>query len=181
MEDFKKAFFNTDAQCTLFFNIKLKCRFLDKILPIITYIGSAAVTVSICALIIGLGDKKARSVGIEALASLIISHIVVEILKRNICRERPKNTIGKINVFNVPIDLYSFPSGHTTAVFSIATVISIYSPVLSILCFPIALIVSASRLYLGVHYFSDVMAAIIIATVVSVLLHFIFLTIGMQI
>jgi undecaprenyl-diphosphatase len=174
MGQIKNVLYNKDVQWVIFFNNRLKCKLLDVVLPKITYIGSAAISISICFLIIGMGGIKERHIGIEALVSLAVSHIIVEILKRIICRERPKNVLEKINIYNVPIDLYSFPSGHSTAVFSIAAVLSIYSHPLAFLCVPIALIVSVSRIYLGVHYPSDVAAGIIIAVLSATVLHYMF-------
>jgi undecaprenyl-diphosphatase len=169
----KSILYQKDINWVSFFNIKLKCKFFDKILPLVTFIGSAAICVSICLLMIGLGKTSNRHIGFEALVALTVSHLVVQALKRSVCRIRPKDILPKINTFNVSLDLYSFPSGHTTAVFSIATTLALYSHVLTFLLFPIALIVGISRLYIGVHYPSDVIAGIFIAVVISTMIHLI--------
>jgi len=53
---------------------------------------------------------------------------------------------------------YSFPSGHTSASFAIATTIAFNMPRLSIVAFILAFAIGISRIYLGVHYPTDVMA-----------------------
>jgi undecaprenyl-diphosphatase len=170
MGELKNLLYERDLKWIFFFNSKLKCRFLDRVLPVVTYIGSAAVTVSICFLMIGLGSNSTRHIGFEAMLSLVLSHTIVQALKRNVCRKRPNEVLLKINTFKVPIDLYSFPSGHTTAVFAIAATISIQIPILAFLVLPIAFIVGLSRLYVGVHYPTDVIVGIFIAVVTSTVL-----------
>ena len=72
---------------------------------------------------------------------------------------------------------YSFPSGHTAASFSIATTIALNMPRLAIFVFVIAIIVGISRVYLGVHYPTDVAAGIILGTLPALLVHYKFIEI----
>ncbi|WDC85721.1 phosphatase PAP2 family protein [Caloramator sp. mosi_1] len=64
---------------------------------------------------------------------------------------------------------YSFPSGHTTAAFSIFTTLAFFFPYLSVLFISLALLVGLSRIYLGVHYPTDVAAGILIGSLFSYL------------
>lgn len=73
---------------------------------------------------------------------------------------RPRPDIGQPlveNVFN-----FSFPSGHTSTAFMLATVLAWRKPEARIYFFSLAALVGLSRLYLGVHYPSDVLAGAII-------------------
>jgi undecaprenyl-diphosphatase len=60
-----------------------------------------------------------------------------------------------------PLDEFSFPSGHTSAAFLVATVIAYFTPVLAIPMFIFAFLVGMARIYLGVHYPSDILGGII--------------------
>jgi len=177
MVGIKSALYKKDVKLTFFFNDRLKCNFFDKILPILTYIGGATFTISFCILFISFGGVVTRHIGIEMLGSLALSHLIVHVLKKNVCRERPKDVLKRINTFNLPIDCYSFPSGHTTSVFAIAMTMTLHNPMLSIIVFPIAFTVAISRIYTGVHYPSDVLAGIVIAAITSfminIMIHFI--------
>jgi len=170
MSEIKGILYATDLNTLLIFNNSIKCKLLDKIMPLLTYIGSATVTISTCLMLIGIGNKVVRRMGFQALIALALSHLLVHLLKNSVCRLRPKDVLPNINTFDVVLDYYSFPSGHTTSVFAIATTLALNIPILAVICFPIALIVAISRLYLGVHYPSDVLAGMAVAIFSSVVL-----------
>lgn len=165
MQQIKGRLHATDISALLLFNSSIKCRVLDKIMPLITNLGGAIATISCCLLVIALGNGEVRKMGVHALAVLGISHLMVFLLKNRICRLRPKDALPNINTFNLNLDYYSFPSGHTTAAFSIAVTFILYFPLLAVICVPLAVLVAVSRMYLGVHYPSDVLAGIALAAV----------------
>ena len=96
--------------------------------------------------------------------SLAISHIPVQILKRWYPRKRPYLTIQDAKYPVHPLQDHSFPSGHTTAVFSVFIPFICYNPSLLIFLLPLALCVGISRIYLGLHYPSDVFVGMCLGT-----------------
>lgn len=173
MSGLKGILYVADLNTLLLFNNSIRCKVLDIVMPRITHLGSAAATISTCLMIALMGSGEVRNMGLQALLALALSHLFVQLLKNSVCRLRPKDVLVNINTFDVALDYYSFPSGHTTAAFAIATTLALNLPVLAAICFPIAFIIAISRLYLGVHYPSDVLAGMAIAILSSVVLQLI--------
>ena len=99
------------------------------------------------------GEAERELVGVALLAFAIELPLYL-LLKNALKRQRP---VG-LPVFITPSDRYSLPSGHTAAAFLMATVLAASFPLWAPLLFVWAALVGASRLLLGVHYLSDLVA-----------------------
>ena len=62
---------------------------------------------------------------------------------------------------------YSFPSGHSFSSFNAATTITLYKKKLGFIAYPVALIIAFSRIFVGAHYFSDVLVGSILGVIFS--------------
>ena len=153
-------------------NHRMKNNFLDKFMYRITDIGGAIFSAVFAFALVFFGNDFIRLIGMEALVVLGLSQIVVQSLKLVLSRQRPYKIIEQLHTFGINLKDYSFPSGHTTASFSIATVIALNIPIASLFTFFLATIIGISRIYLGVHYPTDVAAGIVLGVGTSLLVHF---------
>jgi undecaprenyl-diphosphatase len=80
------------------------------------------------------------------------------LLKRVFVRERPFITHTAIDLKAAPLDRYSFPSGHTLHAVSFAWQATAHFPELGWVLVPLAALIAGSRVVLGLHYPSDVLA-----------------------
>ncbi|MES1195589.1 MAG: phosphatase PAP2 family protein [Steroidobacter sp.] len=90
-------------------------------------------------------------------------------LKSRLVRERPYINFAGVMAGTKVLDRYSFPSGHTLHAVSFTILICTSYPQLGWLCIPFAVLVAASRVVLGLHYPSDVLAGASIGTAMALL------------
>ena len=88
-------------------------------------------------------------------------------LKARTVRPRPYQAHAVIEHFAAPLDRFSFPSGHTLHAVAVTMVASGYYPSLAWLLLPFSLLIAASRVVLGLHYPSDVLAGAILGALIA--------------
>lgn len=157
-----------------FFNRTLKCRPLDVLMPRLTHLGGPVMAIGSLLAALFLTPKPYRMWVVEALISLSVSHVFVHFVKKYYRRKRPYDKLQSVHMHTGPLRDFSFPSGHTTAAFSIAVVFALHSLLLALLLVPLAALVAVSRMYLGLHYPSDCMAGALIGTLSSCLIVMVF-------
>jgi len=121
-------------------------------------------------------NKEMQVNGLEHLSSTAVSGILTAALKFAFSRPRPKKTYPDDIVVYTKAGSYSFPSGHTSQAFATATALSLLYPKWYIIA-PAYLWASGvgySRMYLGVHYPSDVLAGAVIGSASSIGAHYLF-------
>ena len=103
-------------------------------------------------------------IGITFQFAIFIQLYIQVLLKNLIKRARPYQKFIDLEALYMPPDPYSFPSGHTCAVFTMAFVSKLVLPIAWPYFLVVALIIAFSRVYLAAHYPSDVFAGVIIAS-----------------
>lgn len=135
----------------------LRCGALDFLLPKITLLGDAG-AVWLAAALGMLLVKKYRRCGLTIAAGLALCFLLGNlILKPLVARPRPCWLDAGVQLL-IPMETdYSFPSGHTLASFAAATILSKRDRRFGYAAFPLAGLIGFSRLYLYVHFPSDVL------------------------
>lgn len=88
----------------------------------------------------------------------LVGVAIYRFLKQRLVRERPFHSHRGVSALVMPLDRYSFPSGHTLHAVSFTAMLAHYFPQLLWLVVPFAASVAVSRVVLGLHYPTDVLA-----------------------
>lgn len=156
-----------DNSVLLFIKDNMHSFAMDRAMIFFTSIGNSGL-IWIFAAIILLISKKHRKTGIVLAISLILGAVLGEAIIKNIVqRPRPCVNIPAADMLIAKPLSYSFPSGHTTSSFAAAGVLAKYYRGYAPWFFIMAAIIAFSRLYLYVHYPSDVLAGIILGILCS--------------
>lgn len=162
-----------DERILYYIQRKLKCRTLDFIFPKISAVGNGGfIWIFISAIL--MFNKDYRKVGLLVLLGLSVGFILCNLcLKPLAARPRPcwNNESIKL-LIPVPHD-YSFPSGHTISSVTASIILSV-SIKFGCIAIPIAVLISFSRLYLYVHYPSDIATSVISGILISSLILYFF-------
>ncbi len=128
---------------------------------------------------IGLAEKDSYTfdtgvmVGISEASAYVVYYVLKDVL---IKRDRPYVTLSDVRTMHLDsADKYSMPSGHTTAAFAIATALTLRypKPYVYIPAYAWAAFVGYGRIYMGLHYPSDVLAGAILGSASAVAVHLI--------
>ncbi len=147
--------------------------FLDVVMPKITFLGNGGwfwIVVTLLLLILPFN----RKMGVQAAISLILTVILCNvILKPTVMRCRPCWLEPDVQLLvKIPHD-FSFPSGHTNASFAVATAIFLRNKKLGIPALILAALIGISRLYVFVHWPTDVLTGLVTGVCGGIISYFI--------
>jgi Membrane-associated phospholipid phosphatase len=157
----------TDDAMLNFIQGHMHTPFLDSLMPWVSFLGNGAM-VWIAVAVLLLLIKQYRSSGFLILIVLLLCFLIGDVLlKQVIARPRPFIDHPAITLLIPPPTDYSFPSGHTDSSFAAATILLFRKKSWGIAATLLASLIAFSRLYLYVHYPSDVLAGLILGITVA--------------
>jgi undecaprenyl-diphosphatase len=156
-----------EAWC-LWFNHAAAIPWVRAFFSAVSRLGDGVFWYALMVVLFAVGGRAAV-LGIAHMAAVaVIGVLLYKWLKSRTLRPRPYQVRAAIRRGADPLDNFSFPSGHTLHAVSFSVLAIAYFPPTAWLVVPFALLVAASRLVLGLHYPTDVLAgAAIGATLAS--------------
>lgn len=133
---------------------------------VVTHLGGAACSIAAAVVPLLLAHGALAAAARHATIALVASHLAVQMVKRTVGRPRP-SACGVASLVGDP-DRFSFPSGHSAAAMSVAVAYALAFPTVAAPLVAVALLVGASRIFLGVHYPGDVLIGQLIAAATAV-------------
>ncbi len=148
---------------------------LTPVLTFITHLGDAGIFWIILTLLL-LILPKTRKAGIVCAFALFASFIINNLILKNvIARVRPYEAIEGLNRIIEKQADFSFPSGHAASSFSVAVSIFLcFKKNIGIPALILAFLIALSRLYVGVHFPTDVLCGALSGTLLAILFYWIF-------
>ena len=145
----------------------ISCPFLDAVVPKLTMLGNAGI-IWILAGVLLLCTKKYRRQGALVLMGLLVGLLVGNVaLKHLVARSRPCWLDPSVQLLIATPTDYSFPSGHTLSSVIGATILTKTDRRFGYAAIPLAALIAFSRLYLYVHFPSDVLAAAVLGVLIG--------------
>lgn len=159
---------NMDFAVLEFIQEKLRCGFLDTLMPIITHLGDKGIIWILTAVVL-LFFKEYRRCGAILLFGLLAGLIVGNLIMKNIFeRSRPCWLEPIANMLIAVPEDYSFPSGHTMSSAIAAAVLVLRDRRIGVPAVIIALSIAFSRLYLYVHFPTDVLVGAAVGVLIGI-------------
>jgi undecaprenyl-diphosphatase len=132
-----------------------------------SYLGNGIFWYVLIALLPALYGTAALPVSARMMLAGVLGLAIYKILKTRTARSRPFSVLSGIDLIERPLDAGSFPSGHTLHAVSFTVIATAAYAELAWLLVPFATLVALSRLVLGLHYPSDVVAGAAIGFAVA--------------
>ena len=158
-----------DTRVFMLFNMRGYPKWLDRFMWLATQLGNMLTAFVIAFLLFMLNDRRLAIVIIFGTLTL---WLLVEMIKALSVRDRPFLTLEKTRIIGWREKGDSFPSGHTTQIFFLMTLLMYHFQLgmgESIALYAVAALVGFTRIYIGAHYPRDVIAGIVLGSVWGIL------------
>ena len=114
------------------------------------------------------GDQQSRLAVAIAAVAISLSILVFTLVKHSLQRPRPFESWPQLSCLLAAPDKFSFPSGHTMTAFAASTVFALLIPGSGLVFYPLACLIGFSRVFLGLHYPTDVLVGALVGSGIAV-------------
>lgn len=141
---------------------------LDIIFPAVTYFGAFKYVLIAC-VILGIlqSSIKSKQTMFLIIIGIFISAFVSTSFKNHYEEKRPFEVLDYTRLLSYKSSSYAYPSGHTTIAFTAATIIALRHPKLRVISISMAALVGLSRIYIGVHWPTDVLGGALLGITIA--------------
>ena len=156
------ALLKMDGEILLFIQDHIRQEWMDWFWKAVTHLGDGGVFWILLGIIL-LFSKKTRPAGVAALLALLVGALITNVcLKNFVARIRPYEVVEGLRLMIERQRDYSFPSGHTAASFASVTALYLVGEKkMWKAALVLAVLIALSRLYLYVHYPTDIIGGVV--------------------
>ena len=158
-----------DLQLCMLFNRGVHRPAIQAFFAVISRLGDGVFWYALMAVLPVAFGRYGLVIALHMVLTALVCLGLYKYLKRTFVRPRPYTVSSYVRPGTRVLDVYSFPSGHTLHAVAFTLVAVAYLPQLAVALVPLTLLIAMSRMVLGLHYPSDVLAGAGIGALLAVI------------
>ncbi len=156
-----------DMRICMSLNRVIRWSYVRRFFAGVSRLGDGVVWYSLMLVLPFIHGLTAISVSLRMAGAGALGLLLYKLIKKLTTRLRPFMVSDAIALGTHPLDHYSFPSGHTLHAFSFSLVCMYYYPEYAMVLVPLTILIALSRVVLGLHYPTDVLAGAALGTSIA--------------